>query len=105
VWEPADRAAQARDWPRAVALYAKALQHVPRFPGVWVQYGHSLKESGDTAAAENAYRRATELDPTVGEVYLHLGHVLSVQHRRVASGQQPEAVVSYWRSLIGEPVS
>jgi hypothetical protein len=31
--------------------------------------------------------------------------VLSVQHRRVASGQQPEAVVSYWRSLIGEPVS
>jgi tetratricopeptide (TPR) repeat protein len=130
VWEPADRAAQARDWPRAVALYAKALQHVPRFPGVWVQYGHSLKESGDIAAAEKAYRQATELDPSVGEVYLHLGHVLSVQHRHqeaaaayrrfaqldparwqqlfdelVASGQQPEAVVSYWHSLIGEPVS
>jgi tetratricopeptide (TPR) repeat protein len=130
VWEPADRAAQARDWPRAAALYAKALQHVPRFPGVWVQYGHSLKESGDIAAAENAYRQATELDPSVGEVYLHLGHVLTLQHRDheaaaayrrfaqldparwqqwhdelVASGQEREAVASHWRSLIGEPAS
>jgi tetratricopeptide (TPR) repeat protein len=93
-----------------------------------VQYGHSLKEVGDIAAAENAYRRATELDPSVGEVYLHLGRVLTLQHRDqeaaaayrcfaqvdparwqqlydelVASGQEREAVASYWRSLIGEP--
>jgi tetratricopeptide (TPR) repeat protein len=126
VWEPADRAAQARDWPRAVALYAKALQHVPRFPGIWVQYGHCLKESGDIAAAENAYRQATELDPSVGEVYLHLAHVLTLRHRDreaavayrcfaqldparwqqwcdelVAAGHSPEAVASYWVSLIG----
>jgi len=130
VWEPADRAARARDWPHAVALYAKALQHVPRFPGVWVQYGHCLKESGDILAAENAYRRATELDPSVGEVYLHLGHVLTLQHRDqeatvayrrfaqldparwqqwhdelVAAGREREEVASYWRSLIGEPTS
>lgn len=129
VWEPAARAAEARDWPRAVALYTKALQHVPRFPGVWVQYGHSLKESGNIAAAEKAYRRAIELDPNVGDVYLHHAHVLTLQHRHqeaaaayrqfakldparwqqwceelVASGQQREAVVSYWRSLI-EPAA
>jgi Flp pilus assembly protein TadD len=68
LWGPAAHAAQGRDWSTAVVLYAKALQQLPRFPELWVQYARCLKELGDIAAAEAAYRRAVELDPSLGEV-------------------------------------
>src|SRR6516164_7042791 len=43
----ADRARDAGQWELAAGLYRKALDRDPRNSGIWVQYGHSLKESGE----------------------------------------------------------
>jgi tetratricopeptide (TPR) repeat protein len=102
---------------------------VPNAPDVWVQYGHALKESNDIGGAEAAYRRATELDPAMGEWHFLLGQALVLQDRideartaflrferldpaavqrkcdeLVAHGWPREAVMSYWRSLTGASV-
>ncbi|HWX32506.1 MAG TPA: glycosyltransferase [Steroidobacteraceae bacterium] len=81
----ADSARDARQWERATQLYRKALARNPRRPGIWVQYGHALKESGDLrdpdklAQAEVAYRRAIALDPSAADPHLQLGHALKLQ--------------------------
>ena len=36
---------------------------MPNMPEMWVQYGHALKESGNVAAAEAAYRKSLDLNP------------------------------------------
>jgi Flp pilus assembly protein TadD len=98
LWGPAAHAAQGRDWRTAVALYVEVLRQLPRFPEIWVQYGHCLGASGDIVAAETAYRRAIELDPRVGEVHLHFGHVLTLLHR------DQEAAAAYRRCAQLDPV-
>ena len=124
IWRRAGRASRAGDWPRAARLYRKALLRVPNAPEVWVQYGHALKEAGDTAAAEAAYRRATELGPDNAEWHLFLGQALALLGRidearealarferldpaalarqrdqLAALGCPEDAVRLYWRSL------
>jgi tetratricopeptide (TPR) repeat protein len=77
----ADRARDSGQWELAAAHYRIALRRTPRNSAIWVQYGHALKESGDLAAAETAYRRGIEDNPTAGDPYLHLGHILKLQAR------------------------
>src|SRR6266403_666935 len=75
----ADSARNARQWEAAAQLYRKALDRNPGNPGIWVQYGHALKESGELrdpenlARAETAYRTALSLDPGAADTYLQLG--------------------------------
>ena len=70
----ANRARDARQWELAAQLYRKALDRYPRNFGIWVQYGHALKESGELrdpdklAQAEVAYRRALSLDPGAADI-------------------------------------
>ncbi len=126
IWQRIGRASRARDWPRAARLYRKALRRVPDAPAVWVQYGHALKETGDVAGAEIAYRRAVALAPDVAEWHLFLGEALLRQGRTeearaallrceqldpaalqqkqlelAARGDPAEAVAAYWRALTG----
>ena len=60
----AESARDAGQWELAAGLYRKALDRYPRNSGVWVQYGHALKELGELrdpdklAQAESAYRKA-----------------------------------------------
>jgi glycosyltransferase involved in cell wall biosynthesis/SAM-dependent methyltransferase len=99
----ADRARDAGQWELAAGLYRKALDRDPLNSGVWVQYGHALKESGDLrdpdklAQADAAYRRALSLDPCVADPHLHLGHVLKLQ------GKTKEAEASYLRAFALDP--
>jgi tetratricopeptide (TPR) repeat protein len=99
----ADSARDARQWERAAQLYRKALARNPRRPGVWVQYGHALKESGELrdpdklAQAEIAYRRGIALDPGVADFYVQLGHVLKLQ------GKTEEAQSAYLRAFALDP--
>jgi hypothetical protein len=95
----ADCARDAGEWERAARLYRDALDQDPRNPPIWVQYGHSLKESGGVqnpdklAQAEIAYRRALSLDPSAADPHLQLGHVLKLQ------GKTNEAEAAYLRAF------
>ena len=128
LWQKTARAVRTRDWPRAAALYRKAVGQAPGLPEIWLQYGHVLKESGDFAGAESAYRHAADLDRDAAECHLFLGHALLLQGRTeeareayrrfesldpagldqridelVASGWPKEEVVTFWRSLTEDP--
>lgn len=74
----ARRARAAHDWALAALYYRRALRYGERAE-IWVQYGHTLKESGNFSAAEQAYRRAIALAPEVADTHLQLGHVLKIQ--------------------------
>jgi GT2 family glycosyltransferase/tetratricopeptide (TPR) repeat protein len=89
----ADRARDRRDWANAAAAYAAALVQIPANAGIWVQYGHTLKEGGDLAAAERAYRRAIAVDPAHPDHHLQLGHVSKLM------GKMDEAIAAYAQAL------
>jgi glycosyltransferase involved in cell wall biosynthesis len=93
----ADRARDARDWVSAARYYREALDHKPDNPAIWVQYGHALKESGNVAEAENAYRKSLELDAGIADTHLQLGHALKIQGRRIEAG------TAYLRALALDP--
>jgi glycosyltransferase involved in cell wall biosynthesis len=93
----ADRARDRREWATAARHYREALDLKPENPGIWVQYGHALKESGDVAAAESAYRRSLALAGDVGDTHLQLGHALKIQGRR------SEAGLAYLHALATDP--
>jgi glycosyltransferase involved in cell wall biosynthesis/tetratricopeptide (TPR) repeat protein len=99
----ADSARDAGQWELAAGLYRKALGRYPRNSGVWVQYGHALKESGELrdpdklAQAESAYRKALSLNPGAADSHLQLGHVLKLQ------GKTEEAKASYLRAFALDP--
>lgn len=71
-----------RLWRDARTAYRQALRLEPSLAGIWVQYGHACKESGDFGEAEKAYRTALDLDPNVADTHLQLGHLLKVVGRR-----------------------
>ena len=93
----AERAQEARRWELAAQHYRGALADMPNAPEMWVQYGHALKESGNVAEAETAYRKSIDLDPDSADAHLHLGHALKLQ------GRIDEAVGAYFRSLALDP--
>ena len=66
---------------------------------IWVQLGHALKELGDYATAEEAYRRALALDIGVADSYLQFGHLMKLQHR------YSDAVGAYATAAQLEPYS
>ena len=74
----ADRARDGGDWATAARLYRKALNRRPNNPAIWVQYGHTLKETGRLREAEAAYRTALR-QRADADGYLQLGRVLRLQ--------------------------
>jgi tetratricopeptide (TPR) repeat protein len=87
----------------AARFYRKALDRYPRNVGIWVQYGHALKESGELrdpeklAQAETAYRRTLSLNAGAADRYLQLGHVLKIQ------GKTDVAQACYVHALALDP--
>jgi tetratricopeptide (TPR) repeat protein len=63
------------DYAGSAAVYAGVLQEFPQQPKVWMSYGHSLKTSGRVAEAIEAYRRAIEMGPNLGEAYWSLANL------------------------------
>lgn len=68
-----NRNAEALDWLR------KAVAIDPELGSAWVNYGVSLRRSGDAKAAEEAYRKALEADPTAVSAYQNLASLLRHQ--------------------------
>jgi FkbM family methyltransferase len=97
--ETARRARDRRNWALAARYYRDALDLAPDRPGLWVQFGHALKEAGHIAAAEKAYRTSLGLDAQSADTHLQLGHALKLQ------GRNAEAAEAYMRALSLAPGS
>jgi len=88
-----DQARDARRWAEAARVYEAYLRHVSDDVAIWAQFGHCLKESGDLAGGEAAYRSGLAKDPENADLYLHLGHVLKLLE------QFEDAAAAYRRSF------
>ncbi|ESR22638.1 glycosyltransferase [Lutibaculum baratangense] len=95
--EAGNRANAERRWPDAERHYAAALAKDPSLTGVWVQYGHALKEQGFVDRAVTAYRLALGFDPQQADTHLQLGHALKLL------GEKVRAAESYRRASIVDP--
>lgn len=90
------RANAARDdkrWADAVRDYDAYLARNPRKGHIWVQAGHCRKEVGDLDGAFDAYSRAGELLGDNADLYLHIGHLALLDHRRA------DAVAAYVKAI------
>ena len=93
-----DRARDAHLWIEAIQGYREYLHRVPDDVAIWIQLGHSLKESGDLAGGEMAYRRGLAINPNDHDLYLQLGHILKLR------GKKTEATEAYRRSFTLRPL-
>ena len=99
----ADAARDVHDWAAAATKYREYLAQQPQVGGVWVQFGHALKELGNHLEAETAYRRAIALmaDPTDPE--LHLAHMLKDAGRTTEARELLEKIERAMKGKIGGP--
>lgn len=63
----------------AIEIYGKVLARFPNQPKVWTSYGHMLKTVARTEDGIAAYRRAIELEPTLGEAWWSLANLKTVK--------------------------
>lgn len=75
-------AVEAKDWATAEGLLYQVLKEAPNQPIVYVNLGYIAREKGNLPAAEDAYRKAVELDPADGESLAILGVVLESNGKR-----------------------
>jgi tetratricopeptide (TPR) repeat protein len=87
----ADRARDAQDWAEAAHRYGKAVALRPT-PALWMQYAHTLRDSGEPARAEDAYRQTLALKPDNREALTGLGEALALL------GRNDEAAEAYLRA-------
>lgn len=92
----ADEQRDRRNWAESARLYRAVLDLDDSLDHVWVQYGHSLKESGDLAGAEIAYQKALTL-ADLADTHLQLGHL----HKLM--GRLREAEQDYLRAFDRQP--
>jgi len=78
---PAYRALQAAilanlgDYCQSITIYEAFLKEFPQQPKIWMSYGHSLKTAGRQDDCVAAYRRAIQIQPTLGEAYWSLANL------------------------------
>jgi tetratricopeptide (TPR) repeat protein len=60
-------------------LYRMVLASRPNEAKIWMSYGHILKTVGEQAESVAAYRRAIELQPTLGEAWWSLANLKTVR--------------------------
>lgn len=92
-----DAARDARDWPMAEKNYARALKLNPGLAGIWVQYGHAIKEGGKLEEAGEAYGKALAIAPMVADTHLQMGHLWKLR------GDIEAAATAYVRAVELDP--
>ncbi len=88
---------QAGDWRAAAGDLDGITRSNPELPGAWVNLGIARNMQGDTSAAEQAFRKAVELDPGQAEAWNQLGML----YRR--SNRLDDARASYNEALKHDP--
>jgi cytochrome c-type biogenesis protein CcmH/NrfG len=91
-----DQARDEKRWAGAVASYRKYLELRPDDAAIWVQLGHSQKESGDFAGAEASYLKNLALEPGNPDALLHLGRVKLCLN-------ELDAAKAYFRRAVAVP--
>lgn len=71
----------------------------PEDVDAWVQLGQLRFDSGDFAGATTAYRRATELAPTVAGYWSALGEALVMAAPRTGPAMPDESLTAFQRAL------
>lgn len=66
-------------YDEAIELYRQLTSRFPDHAKLWMSFGHMLKTVGDQEASVAAYRRALEVEPTLGEVYWSLANLKTVR--------------------------
>jgi hypothetical protein len=92
-----DRARNHEQWALAASLYENALASDPTDSLVWASYGHAMREAGNLAEAEMAYRSAISYDDGNIECYVQLGRILTLV------GKKQQAVEVSFRALALDP--
>ena len=95
----ADGARDARRYSEAADLYRTYLWQQPDRAAIWVQFGHMLKESGNTDDAGLAYEQALKIEPFDADTHLQYGHLLKI------TGNTTVALQMYSRALELDPQS
>lgn len=62
-------------YEEAIDLYKELTGRFPDHAKLWMSYGHMLKTVGDQDASIAAYRRALDVEPTLGEVWWSLANL------------------------------
>ncbi|HWA88835.1 MAG TPA: sulfotransferase [Rhizomicrobium sp.] len=63
------------DHAGAIAEYEIVLRYLPKSPAPWMAHGHTLRTVGRGAEAADAYRKAIERFPRLGEPYWSLANL------------------------------
>ncbi|MDO9707383.1 glycosyltransferase family 4 protein [Paracraurococcus lichenis] len=95
--EEGDRLRDRRAWADAAEAYGQYLRLKGEDWGIWVQYGHCLKETGDPKGALLCYREAEKLHPQDSDLQLQIGHALKLL------GRAEEALGAYAMALSFDP--
>ncbi len=66
-------------YEEAVGLYRQLTARLPTHAKLWMSYGHMLKTVGDQDGSVSAYRKALDVEPTLGEVYWSLANLKTVR--------------------------
>ncbi len=62
-------------YDEALTLYKELTTRFPDHAKLWMSYAHMLKTVGEQESSIAAYRRALEVEPTLGEVYWSLANL------------------------------
>ena len=63
------------DYAESIQVYEAVLRDYPRQPKIWMSYGHALRTAGRLTESVAAYRRAIEMEPTLGESFWSLANL------------------------------
>jgi predicted Zn-dependent protease len=67
------------DYGGSIEVYDGVLRRYPKQPKVWMSMGHALKTARRQDESVAAYRRAIEMDATLGEAYWSLANLKTVR--------------------------
>jgi tetratricopeptide (TPR) repeat protein len=66
-------------YEEAIGLYKDLIERFPDHAKLWMSYGHMLKTVGEQDSSVAAYRRALDVEPTLGEVWWSLANLKTVR--------------------------
>jgi predicted Zn-dependent protease len=81
------------DYSGAIEVYENVLGKYPAQPKVWMSYGHALKTAGRTADSIAAYRRAIDMEPTLGEAYWSLANLKTIRFSAAETAAMESALL------------